>query len=280
MPTCIVCRSTQHLLFYEGILRCSECGHVFADVTLDDERLWSIYRRDYFFGEEYSDYVADQRVIQKNFRKRLSVLRRFINPEKHSRLLEIGCAYGFFLDLVRKQFKIAVGLDISEDGVRYAREELGVDAYQVDFLHYDCSPQIFDVICMWDTIEHIRDPHLYIEKISSIVPKDGLLALTTGDIDSLLARLQRDRWCMIHPPTHIHYFSRRTIECLLRQYGFETIYNRYCGFFRSIDNIAYNLFVLRQKRPYLYNIIKRSGLGRIDFYINLYDIMFVIARRC
>jgi hypothetical protein len=133
---------------------------------------------------------------------------------------------------------------------------------------------------MWDTIEHIRDPHLYIEKISSIVPKDGLLALTTGDIDSLLARLQRDRWCLIHPPTHIHYFSRRTIKCLLRQYGFETIYNRYCGFFRSIDNIAYNLFVLRQKRPYLYNIIKRSGLGRIDFYINLYDIMFVIARRC
>jgi len=118
-------------------------------------------KRLFFFGEEYSDYVADQRVIQKNFRKRLSVLRRFINPEKHSRLLEIGCAYGFFLDLVRKQFKIAVGLDISEDGVRYAREELGVDAYQVDFLHYDCSPQIFDVICMGYNRAYSRSTPIY-----------------------------------------------------------------------------------------------------------------------
>jgi len=280
VSTCIVCRSKQHYLLYEGILRCSECGHVFADFTPDDSYLWDIYRKDYFFGEEYSNYVADRRVIQKNLRRRLSVLQRFINWEKHNHLLEIGCAYGFFLDLVRERFKFAVGLDISEDGIRYARERLGVNAYQVDFLQYDCSHRMFDIVCMWDTIEHIRDPHLYIEKISSIVPKDGLLALTTGDIDSLLARLQRDRWRMIHPPTHIHYFSRRTIERLLRQYGFEIVYNRYCGFFRSIDNIFYNLFILRQKKPYIYNIIRKSGLSRFDFYINLYDIMFVIARRC
>lgn len=161
MSTCIVCRSKQHYLLYEGILRCSECGHVFADFTPDDSYLWDIYRKDYFFGEEYSNYVAER-------------------------------------------FKFAVGLDISEDGIRYARERLGVNAYQVDFLQYDCSHRMFDIVCMWDTIEHIRDPHLYIEKISSIVPKDGLLALTTGDIDSLLARLQRDRWRLIHPPTHIH----------------------------------------------------------------------------
>lgn len=279
MSQCIVCCNSKHDQLYKGIIRCSNCGHIFADINLTDEELRDTYRKNYFFGDEYSNYVADKRVIRKNFQKRLEVLREFIDADHHNRLLEIGCAYGFFLELAKEQFKIAVGLDISEDGIRYARDVLGVIAYQADLLQHDFSGQMFDVVCMWDTIEHIRDPRLYIEKLSSIIPKDGLLALTTGDIDSLIARLQRDRWRLIHPPTHIHYFSQRTLSLLLRQYGFEPIYSHYCGFFRSIDNVAYNLFALRQQRPELYKIIQRSGLGRIDFYLNLYDIMFVVARK-
>lgn len=279
MPECIICNNSKHSYLYKGIVRCSSCGHVFANMNLTDEELQNIYRKNYFFGEEYSNYIADKKSIQKNFQRRIEVLQEFIDIERHNRLLEIGCAYGFFLELAKRIFKVAIGLDISEDSIRYARNVLGVDAYQSDFLNHDFSGQMFDVVCMWDTIEHIRDPHLYIEKLSFMIPKDGLLALTTGDIDSLMARIQRDRWRMIHPPTHIHYFSRRTISLLLNKYGFEPIQNRYCGFFRSIDNVAYNLFVLRQKRPKLYKIIQRSGFGRIDFYLNLYDIMFVIARK-
>ncbi len=279
MPECIICNNSKHNHLYKGIVQCSNCGHVFANMNLTDEELQDIYRKNYFFGDEYSNYIADKISIQKNFQRRLEVLQKFIDIERHNSLLEIGCAYGFFLELAKRRFKVAIGLDISEDSIRYARNVLGVDAYQSDFLKYDFSDQIFDVVCMWDTIEHLRDPHLYIEKLSFMIPKDGLIALTTGDIDSLIARIQRDRWRMIHPPTHIHYFSRRTISLLLNKYGFEPIQNRYCGFFRSIDNVAYNLFVLRQRRPKLYKIIQRSGLGRIDFYLNLYDIMFVIARK-
>lgn len=279
MLKCVVCGAADHDNIYSGIIRCSNCGHVFADINLTDGELQEIYRKNYFFGDEYSDYIADKRIIQKNFRKRLEVLKRFTNVDQHRRILEIGCAYGFFLELARDHFRTVVGLDISEDGIRHAREVPGVTAYQSDLLKYDFSNQMYDVVCMWDTIEHLRDPHCYIEKLSSVVPSGGLLALTTGDIDSLMARLQRDHWRLIHPPTHIHYFSQRTLARLLRQHGFEPIYSRYCGFFRSFDNVAYNLFVLRQKRPQLYDLVRRSGLGRIDFYLDLRDIMFVIARK-
>lgn len=279
MSECIVCGKTKHRHLYSGVVQCLNCGHVFSNMELTDNELREIYQKDYFFGDEYSDYIADKQTIQKNLRKRLEVLMKFADVTHHRHVLEIGCAYGFFLELAKDHFDIAVGLDISEDGVRYARDVLGVTAYQADLLQYDFSDQMFDVVCMWDTIEHIRDPHRYIEKISSIVPSGGLFALTTGDIDSLMARLQRNRWRLIHPPTHIHYFSKRTLTRLLRKHAFEPIYNHYCGFFRSIDNVAYNLFVLRQKRPALYELIRRTGLGRFDFYLNLYDIMFVIARK-
>jgi 2-polyprenyl-3-methyl-5-hydroxy-6-metoxy-1,4-benzoquinol methylase len=258
-------------------VQCQNCGHVFADLQLTDEELADIYRKQYFFGEEYSDYVADRSIIQKNFKMRIKTLQRFIDPKKHQRLFEVGSAYGFFLNLARSYFKQVKGIDITEDGVSFARNQLKLDVIQEDLLKYDMVQEKFDVVCMWDTIEHLQQPDLYIEKISQHVEQGGLIALTTGDIDSLNARLKRDQWRLIHPPTHLHYFSIRTLKRLLQNYGFETIYARHCGFYRSVDNVLYNLLVLRYKMPKLYELIKKTGIARIDFYLNMYDIMYIIA---
>ena len=84
---------------------------------------------------------------------------------------------------------------------------------------------------------------------------------------------------MIHPPTHLHYFAPPTLARLLERCGFEVIYNRHCGFFRSIGNVAYNILVLRCKRPWLFHQVERAGVANLGFYLNLYDIMYVIARR-
>ncbi len=72
MTNCIICNHdiAEHL--YEGIDRCKNCGHVFADMSLTNDALFKIYQKDYFFGEEYSDYVADKRIAQKNFALRLT----------------------------------------------------------------------------------------------------------------------------------------------------------------------------------------------------------------
>ena len=60
---------------------------------------------------------------------------------------------------------------------------------------------------MWDTIEHLKRPDLFVQKAAADLRPGGLIALTTGDIGSLNARLRGARWRMIHPPTHLHYFS-------------------------------------------------------------------------
>jgi hypothetical protein len=77
--TCIVCGSSSHARYSEGVVKCKACGFVFADADLTEAELFKLYHRDYFFGEEYSNYLADQSVIQKNFKLRflraLRVLR-------------------------------------------------------------------------------------------------------------------------------------------------------------------------------------------------------------
>ena len=276
---CIVCDGTDAAPLYPGILRCPACGYVFADMRLTDEELFALYNEEFFTGAEFSDYAADAKLFRKNFRLRLRELEKFLDPARHRRLLEIGCAYGFFLDTARGEFAHVEGIDITDAGVRYAREKLKLDVVQADFLAHDYGARKFDAVCMWDTIEHLREPQRYVEKIAAHTERGALFALTTGDIESLNARLRRDRWRLIHPPTHLHYFSPKSIARLLDAHGFDVVYNRYCGFYRSIGNMAYNVLVLRQQKPQFYRPLERLGVGRLGFYLNLYDIMYVIARR-
>jgi len=277
--SCIVCGAAHTALLYPGILQCRECDFIFADLDLTDAELEELYQRNYFFGDEYSDYIADKRVIQKNFRLRLKVLDPFMDPMRHRHLLEIGSAYGFFLELVQSQVETATGIDITQEGVAYARDKLGLDVLKGDFLEYNFAGRMFDVVCMWDTIEHLRQPHLYLERISQYTESGALLAITTGDIGSVNARFKGDKWRLIHPPTHLHYFSRKTLARLLERYGFEVIYNRHCGYYRSLATIMYGIFVLRHGREWGYRLIKKSGLISGDCYLNLYDICYMIARR-
>jgi hypothetical protein len=276
---CIVCDANDAAPLYPGILRCRACDYVFADMRLTDEELFQLYNEEFFTGAEFSDYASDVKFFRKNFQLRFRELKKFLSPARHKNLLEIGSAYGFFLDVVRDQFQSVQGIDITDAGVRFAREELKLDVVQADFLAHDYGAQKFDVVCMWDTIEHLREPHRYVKKIAAHTDTGALLAITTADIDSLNAKLRKDKWRMIHPPTHLHYFSTKTIAQLLDAHGFDVIYNRYCGFYRSIGNMAYNILVLRQQKPALYSPLERLGIGGLGFYLNLYDIMYVIARR-
>ncbi|MCA1815111.1 MAG: class I SAM-dependent methyltransferase [Acidobacteria bacterium] len=276
---CIVCGGTSHRQLYEGLLRCRACGYVFADARLTDEELRALYDEDFFTGAEFSDYAEDELHLRKNFRARLRVLRRFLDPSRHKRLLEIGSAYGFFLEEARALFESVEGIDITGAGIAHARERFQLDVTLGDFLSHDYGARRFDVVCMWDTIEHLREPQRFVEKIASLTERGALLALTTGDIESLNARLRGRRWRLIHPPTHLHYFSRRTIARLLAAHGFDVVYNRPCGFYRSLDNVAYNVFVLRHNLRLPHALLRRAGVARLGFYLNLSDIMYVIARR-
>jgi SAM-dependent methyltransferase len=277
---CLVCGSAEPAArLYRGILRCRTCNYVYADMRLTDEELFALYDERFFTGAEFSDYAADERFFRKNFRLRFNELKSFLDPARHKSLLEIGSAYGFFLDTVRNEFEFVQGLDITEAGVRYARDRFKLNVVQADFLTHDFGAKKFDVVCMWDTIEHLRAPDLYVEKIARYTDSGALLTVTTADIESLNARLRGAQWRMIHPPTHLHYFSAATLTRLLDRYGFDVIYNRYGGFYRSLGNVAYNVFVLRQQAPWVFRQIERSGLTKLGFYLNLYDIMYVIARR-
>src|SRR5262249_32945635 len=179
------------------------------------------------------------RIFEQQFRDRLGTVKRF---QPSGDLIEIGCAYGFFLTVAQEHYR-ARGFDIAAGPVAHAREHLGVDACCADFVDAALEPASVDVVVMWDTIEHLPRPDLTIDKGGGVLRPGVFLLWTTGDMESVMARVRGEKWRLIHPQTHIHYFSRKTMRDMLERVGLQVEKTGYVGTRRSVRQMAYSLLV-------------------------------------
>jgi SAM-dependent methyltransferase len=275
---CLVCGGRLRPAAIPGLLACTACGFITADVRLADTELAALYGRDYFHGQEYHDYVAEEVSLRDNFRRRIATIQRYIPNLAAARLFEIGCAYGFFLDEIKRDVAHASGIDISADAVAQATHRFGVDARCGDYLTAELG-QPTDLMVMWDTIEHLARPDLFLAKAARDLRPGGHIAITTGDIGSTFARFRGKGWRMIHPPTHLHYFSAATLRTLLERSGFEVVHLSHPGVTRNVQSALYIILALKMGMPGLFRLVRRLRVFDFPLTVNLFDIMFVIARR-
>lgn len=274
---CICCGCEDSNPYPADLKKCPACGHVWAFYGLSDGELKALYGEDYFSGEEYLDYAREAPALRRNFRPRLrEIIRR--HP-KGSRLWEIGAAYGFFLELASAHFEVA-GCDVSESAAAYASHTLRLDVRTLDYLDYE-PDRPFDVLCMWDTVEHLPHPHRYLEKAFADLASGGTLAIATADISAFLPRIRRAKWRIIHPPTHLHYFSRSSMATLLRRIGFHEIHFRRSLIWRHADAVAFRILAHppTKKSAPIYHSLKNFGLLNFIFPIQTFDLMEVYARK-
>jgi SAM-dependent methyltransferase len=251
---------------------------VTADLDLGDEELAALYDERYFCGDEYADYVRDRSSIEKSFARRLRTLMPLVGQPNAKNLFEIGSAYGFFLNLARPMFRSVSGIDISRPAVEFARSEFGLPVLCGDVLSATLEEDI-DVACMWDTIEHLRRPDLYMAWLSRRMRPGALLAITTGDIESRVARWRGTKWRQIHPPTHLHYFSRKSLAALLENFGFQVRVVAHDGMYRSLEMMSYIILSKRHNLPGIHGALKLLGVLNLDVYVNLRDILYIIAEK-
>jgi SAM-dependent methyltransferase len=273
---CVACGSQAAKPLYRDLVTCSDCGLIYFPRRLTADEEHSLYAETYFGGAEYFDYLADRRAHEANFRRRVRQLQRLIPAG--SRVFEIGSSYGLFLNLARRHWQVR-GCDISDEPCRFAGGELKLDVQCGDFLQIDLSPGAVDAICLWDTVEHIDDLGGYMERIAEVLPVGGVLALTTGDIGSWLAQRQGPLWRQIHPPTHLWYFSVPTMTRMLNRFGFDVVDCRHVGMWRSTASILHGLTSVGRPPSWPLRIAQRLGLDQLNFWLNTFDLMFVVGRR-
>src|SRR5689334_16890570 len=106
---CGLCQSRSYRLMYKKkgyhIGRCKRCGLVQVLDEIDDRTLPELYGRSYYEGENefvYADYLAKSEQKSRDYEWRLATICRRNNISESGTCLEIGCAFGLFLDVARR----------------------------------------------------------------------------------------------------------------------------------------------------------------------------------
>jgi 2-polyprenyl-3-methyl-5-hydroxy-6-metoxy-1,4-benzoquinol methylase/predicted RNA-binding Zn-ribbon protein involved in translation (DUF1610 family) len=267
------------------IVRCSRCGLTFRGDPPAREALTGLYGPEYFSaaagelgGQGYLDYLGDEAEHRSNARKRLRLLAQYAAP---GHLLDVGCAAGFFLDEAGRKGWIGCGVDVSPSMAAHARERLAIPVQEGQFLDADFGEARFHVVTMWDYIEHVLDPKAEFRLAAELLRPGGLLALSTGDVDSAFARISGRRWHLLTPRHHNFFFARRHLFRYLEEQNLEVLAARYLWSGYSAVYLIHKAQTLgrtlRLRR--LVPALERRGLGHLQIPVNLFDIVTIVARK-
>lgn len=226
MKQCNFCHNADSVLLYkkEGfdIVQCTHCGLIYVDNPPNPPELAKYYEEEYYTGgndKVFSNYIAEKKERVNYFRKQLKKIKKIIRAGE---LLDVGCAAGFFLEAAKNDFKVT-GIEISDYSSTYAREALKHNVITGTLFNAKFPDNHFDIITMWDVIEHIDKPREYLEEIHRILKKGGVIVISTGDIDSMNAKIKQDKWELLAPPWHLYYFSRKVLVSKMEELGFTII---------------------------------------------------------
>jgi SAM-dependent methyltransferase len=221
-------------------VRCRECGLIRLEPLLSLEEKAHHYPPTY---EAFQDR-------QKNWLLRLgrrwywsrrvrAVRRFFMIPEGSA--LDVGCATGEFLEALQKRGWQVNGIEPNPEAAARARRRLGREAVQRGPLEEaDFDPGTFDLITLWDVLDHLQDPPAALGEVYRWLRSGGLLVLGLPSVESWDARLFGSAWLGWDAPRHLYVFAEETLRNILEGVGFQVVttrcfYGAYGSFTASLD---------------------------------------------
>lgn len=275
-----------YLLFEKNgyeIYRCPLCG--IGQTAFDQEYetfVTDFYDKRYFTGDStrsaYIHYKSDKPYIIENMKK---FLRQIQKIKSTGTLLDIGCAMGYFITLARGYGYDAYGVEPSGFAYSEARRILDGRVKHGTLENVQYPRHSFDIVTMFDVFEHLNTPQEDLRKLHTMLKKDGIIVIATGDTDSALAKLLKRRWTFYAPPQHLFFFNRKNLMTLLRKEHFEPI-----RWFRvgKVLSLKYVLHLARTTgestiAKKLFPLVECLRIGNLPLYLPVGDNMVVIARR-
>ncbi len=284
--TCIACDNSKHIFFSRKnsftLYKCVECSKIVINPI--PKSFDNVYNQEYFSGAKngfgYVNYDKDKEAMKNVFHKYLDKIEQYIINNKNKKILDIGAATGFFMKIaISKGFKIK-GIEYSKDAAESGKKN-GLNISVGTIEDYDSKKEKFDVVTMFDVIEHIPNPKFSIKAVSNLLVKNGLLLINTPDSGSFFAKLMGSKWHLIVPPEHIHYFNKKSLITLLESNGFEIVEYTKIGKKFTLEYVSSMLARWTNVAVFdsTTNMLKKSFIGQLSIPINLRDNMFVMARK-
>lgn len=271
---CVACKQTDYSKLLEidkfGVTRCNNCGLL----SLWPQSLVE-KNKDYRSALELISYVRYTKPLrQKQYRQELAELKKFARGRK---LLDVGCAMGWFIKEAKEARFEAEGLELQADLARVARDENPKSKIMVGDIESLSNINRYDVVTLWSVIEHFGDAQMVIQKIHGILNEKGILAIRTpnsrGLAENISIFLYKVSWGKIRIPIeavlqlnfaskHWWLFNPENLSMILKNNGYRIVKEYYST---SVD--WQNLELWLKSRKIKTNVLLISAM-KFVFLIN------------
>ena len=245
---CALCRvdDATEIFVKEGFtfVRCNRCGLVYVNPQCATDKLTENYELN-ASADFWVDVLLSGPEQDYDIRKFTRCCEQLEDITPGRRVLDVGCSIGLFLKVARDRGWDTTGLELSKKAVDYAVNDLGLDVRPALLHDAGLDPESFDVVALWEVLEHVPDPRSVLEQCGEVLKPGGVLAVLVPNRDALSARIMRADCSCFGGRNHLWYFSPAVLTELLAQQGFEVEHTE-----TQLSQVQEILTFLNYKNPY------------------------------
>jgi 2-polyprenyl-3-methyl-5-hydroxy-6-metoxy-1,4-benzoquinol methylase len=264
-------RASGDELLIDQLVRCRRCGFEYVNPRLRSDLIFSSYTA----GDDPT-YVSQLAARERTFARSLGEIERAAG--RKGKLLDIGTAAGAFIAAARAAGWDAEGCEPNTWLAEFGARHYNITIRQGSVFEQNYAAGTFDVVTLWDVIEHTTNPREMLEHCRTLLKPGGVLVVNYPDIGSWIARVLGRRWLFL-TSVHLYYFTRKTMTDMLERAGFSVEVVRPHFQRLELDYILFRGSVLSEA---LSNgaraVVRPLGLGRaqVPYWLGQ---TFVLARR-
>lgn len=250
-----VYRASADQFLFDQLVKCNTCGLIYVNPRLNCNTILRIYQT-----SEDQDFVSQAKAREKTF---LKYVRQI---EKHSpkgRILDVGTGSGAFLAAAKKRGWGVYGIELNTWLCAWITRNYNIEVKNGTLFEQRYPDSFFDVVTLWDVLEHMGDPKAVLSEIRRILKPNGLLVINFPNISSLLARLAGRKWWFLLS-VHLYYFTPQTLRKLVRAVGFSSFKTGMHFQYLSLGYLVYRVKTYNMGAYKIANkIINTLGLGEM-----------------
>jgi len=197
-------------------VKCKNCHLIYVNPIEKASKINGDYSK---MGNPDAPIIRESRL--RAAKSQLGLIKNYKNG---TTLLDVGCGEGFFLFNASEAGYNTKGVELSQDAAAYARREFGLDVEGKPFNEMQLPENYFDVVTMWQVLEHLPHPLATLKEVHRILKPGGLLATSTPDIEGKMAKIFRRKWWNLRK-LHINQFTAKTLADMLNRAGFKNVFS-------------------------------------------------------
>lgn len=243
---CNICNSNEASPFVSkagfSLVKCDRCGLVYVNPRPSKEVVYSRYSSDYF-QKEYLPYLEKSRKdVRRLYKNILDLLCEHVQVQYSRKMLEIACGTGLFMHLAQQRGFAVEGIEYNQSLIEHGMKNYGLKITRADIDEVSLPSSYYNAVVLLDFIEHCLDPFRVLSECYNCLKPNGVIFLSTPNIESKPFEELGGEWDMIGPSEHLYYFTKQTIKQILEKAGLTLLLINYGN-----EDLMDVLFVLAKK---------------------------------